>query len=121
MEEAFSKVEELAGEVKEYFNTRLDSVKLDAAEKTSKVTADLIAGVMAAVIFLLFFLFINFTLAYALAEWIGKTWAGFLIVSGFYLLAGIFIWVVRQKLIGLPLMNRMIGILFKPREEDEED
>ena len=121
MEEVFSKVESLAENVRDYVNTRIDTVKLTAAEKSSKLLSNLIAGAIVAVVFLLFFLFVNFSIAYALAEWVGKTWAGFLIVAGFYLLAAIIVWAGREKIIRVPIMNSILNLLFKNDEEDEED
>ena len=37
MEDTFAKAEELAEHVKEYINNRMDSVKLNSAEKSSKL------------------------------------------------------------------------------------
>lgn len=119
MEKTFEKVEELAGTVKEYVNTRIESAKLSIAEKSSAVIANVIAGLIVAGVFLLFFLFGSIALAFGLGEWIGATWAGFLIVAVFYLLIGIIVWFARIKLIRLPLMNAFIKQLFS--ETDEED
>jgi hypothetical protein len=120
MEEAFAKIEELAAHVKDYVNVRIDLVKLNAAEKTSSVMANLIAGTVVAVVFFLFFLFVNFSIAYALGEWVGKTWAGFLIVAAFYLVAAIIVWMARGRLIRMPIMNSMIELLFK-NDDNEQD
>ena len=46
MEKAFAKVEELADTIKEYVNTRIDAVKLNAAEKSSAVISNIIAGLV---------------------------------------------------------------------------
>lgn len=121
MEETFAKVEEMAGHIKDYVNIRMDKVKLDVAEKTSGILANLIAGAMVLLVFLLFFLFVNFSIAYALSEWIGKTWAGFLIVAGFYLVIGTVIWLARQRILQIPIMNRIAESLFKNEAEDEND
>lgn len=121
MEEAFAKVEEIATHIKDYINVRIDKVKLDVAEKTSSVLANLIAGLMVLLVFLLFFLFVNFSIAYALAEWIGKTWAGFLVVAGFYLLIGVIVWLARQRILRIPIMNKIAESLFKNEAEDEND
>ncbi len=121
MEKVFSKAEEFTDHVKDYINTRIELIKLQVAEKTSKILAGLIAGLIVSVIFLLFFLFVNIAIAYLLGEWIGKIWAGFLIVSGLYLFLGILIWTGRNKLIRIPIMNKMIETLFKNENEDEED
>lgn len=119
MEKAFAKVEELADTVKDYVNTRIESAKLGIAEKSSAIIANVAAGLIVITFFLLFFLFGSIALAFGLGEWIGKTWAGFLIVAGFYLLVGIVVWTARVKIIQLPVMNALIKQLFG--EEDEED
>lgn len=120
MEKTFARVEELADTIKEYVNTRIESVKLNAAEKSSAVVANVLAGIFVAVVFLFFIVFASVALSFGLGEWIGKTWAGFLIVAGLYLLLGIVVWAARGKLIRLPLMNAMIQQLFKKDEEDED-
>jgi hypothetical protein len=119
MEKAFAKVEELADTVKDYVNTRIESAKLNIAEKSSAVIANLVAGLIVVSFFMLFFLFGSIALAFGLGEWIGKTWSGFLIVAGLYLLIGLVVWTARVKIIQLPIMNALIKQLFG--EEDEED
>jgi cytochrome c biogenesis protein CcdA len=121
METVFAKAEEFTDHIKDYINTRIDLIKLQLAEKTSKIIAGFIAGITVAIIFLMFFLFVNISIAYLLGEWIGRIWAGFLIVSGLYLFLGIFIWTARNKLIRIPIMNKLIEVLFNNDKEDEED
>lgn len=120
MEKTFARVEELADTIKEYVNTRIESVKLSAAEKTSAVMANVLAGIIVAVVFVFFIIFASIALSIGLGEWIGNTWAGFLIVAGLYLLIGIVVWVARGKLIRLPLMNALIRQL-SGNDEDNED
>jgi len=120
MEKTFARVEELADTIKEYVNTRIESVKLSAAEKTSGVIANVLAGIVVALVFLFFVIFASVALSLGLGEWIGKTWAGFLIVAGLYLLIGIIVWAARGKMIRLPLMNAMIRQL-SGNDEEEED
>ncbi|HEY6063281.1 MAG TPA: phage holin family protein [Chitinophagaceae bacterium] len=120
MEKAFARVEELADTIKEYVNTRIESVKLSAAEKSSALIANVMAGVIVAVVFLLFIIFASIALSFGLGEWIGKTWVGFLIVAFLYLFIGIVVWVGRGKIIRLPIMNALIRQLFR-NDEDNED
>lgn len=112
MENTFAKMEELADMVKDYVNNRIELVKLTAAEKSSSVVAVLIAGLVIAAIFTFFIVFAGVALALVLGEWMGKTWAGLLIVAGLYLLLGIIIWAAREKLIRLLIMNALIKQLF---------
>ena len=118
MEKTFAKAAELAVTIKSYVDTRIEAVKLNAAEKTSAVIANLIAGVVVAVVFLFFIGFASIGAALILGIWIGKTWAGFLLVSFFYLLVGIIIWFARGRIIRIPVMNALIQQLFKNDEED---
>lgn len=118
MESTFARAEELAGNIREYVNSRIESVKLTAAEKSSGIIANLIAGLVLAVFFLLFILFGSIALAFGLGEWIGKTWAGFLIVACLYLLVALVAWFARGRIIRIPLMNALIKQLFK--NDDEE-
>jgi hypothetical protein len=119
MEKTFARVEELADTLKEYVNIRIESVKLNAAEKSSVVIANLIAGIIVAMVFLFFIIFASVALSYGLGEWIGNTWAGFLIVATLYLIFGVVVWFARVKIIRLPIMNALIEQLFS--KDDEED
>jgi len=118
MENLFSKAEDLAGNIREYVDTRIDSLKLNAAEKSSKIIANGVAGIVVAVFALFFVGLGSIALSLVVGIWIGKTWTGFLVVGGFYLLFGIIVWVGRGKLIRIPVMNAIIQQLF---QEDEKD
>jgi len=119
MEKVFHKAEELAGNIKDYVNIRLDAAKLQAAEKASAIIANLAGRLIAAFIFLLFIIFAGIALALGLGEWFGRIWAGFIVVSFLYLALGIIIWNMRRRIIQLPVMNALITQLFAA--EDEED
>ncbi len=108
MEKAFAKAEELAGTIKEYINTRIEAVKLSAAEKTSAIVANVIARIMVALLFVFFLVLASIALALVLGQWMGAIWAGFLVVAGLYLLACITVWKARNKLIRLPLTKQTI-------------
>lgn len=118
MENTFAKAEELVFTIKEYVNTRIEILKLKAAEKISGIIANLIAGVIVAVILLFFIGFASIGLAIFLSELIGKAWAGFLIVSFLYLLIGIVLWKTRGRIIQIPVMNALIEQFFKNDEAD---
>ena len=118
MKDTFARVEEMTAHVKEYVNNRMASVKLSAAEKSSKLIANVIALVVVLVVFALFIVFAGIALAFAFARLTGEFYWGFLIVAGIYLLLGILVWQVKEKIIQLPIMNTMLQQLFK---EDEED
>ena len=121
MERVFEKTEELADNIKEFVNVKLDSVKLSVAEKSSKIVSNIIAGVIVAVTIICFIIFFSVALAYFLAGFIGNVWSGFLIVSAIYLLITVIILAFKERMIRLPLMNSILSQMFKEDEDDEED
>jgi uncharacterized membrane protein YqjE len=118
MNETFEKVEGLTEHVKEYITTKVELAKLRLAEKTSLTVANIIAAVVVAVLFLFVILFGSLAGAWVLGDWIGKRYAGFLIVAGFYLLLAVMVWFARNRLIRFPVMNAIIKMLHK-KDDDE--
>jgi hypothetical protein len=121
MNDTFEKLEGLTDHVKEYINTRVELTKLRLAEKTSLVIGNLIAVIIVVLLFLFFIVFGSFAGAWALSDWIGKPYSGFLIVAGFYLLLGIIVWIARGKLIRFPVMNAIIRQLQKKDVDDHSN
>jgi len=121
MEKTFAKVEELADHIKEYVNIRIDSVKLSAAEKSSKLAATIFAAAIAAFVFLLFILFAGIALAFVFSRLTGEYYWGFLIMAGIYLVLGLIIWSMKEKFLRIPIMNAMLQQLFKDEDDDEEN
>ena len=120
MEKVFAKTEKLGDNIKELVNVKLDSLKLTVAEKSSKVASNLISAIIVALIAIFFIVFFSVALAYFLAKVLNSTWAGFLIVSGIYLLAAIIIHFTKERLIRMPIMNSILSQLSN-EEADEED
>jgi len=117
MEKVFTKVEELAGTIKEYINNRIETAKLSIAEKSSAFIANTMASIIVAAVLFFFLLFAGVALSLVLGNWIGNTWIGFLIVAVGYLLIGVIIWLGRGRLIRRPVMNKIIRQLMK--EDDQ--
>lgn len=119
MNDTFDKIEDLTGHVKEYVNTSIESAKVHLVEKSSLVIGNLIAVIIVAVFFLFVVAFGSIAGAYALSEWLGKPYWGFLIVAGFYLVLAIIVWATRQRFIRFPVLNAMIKQFYKQEEEEE--
>ena len=118
MEKAFAKVEELAGTLRVYINSKIESVKLNAAEKSSQFLSNVLAGLAVAVVFLCCFIFGSIALAFILGDLIGQIWAGFLAVAILHFLLAMAMWILRERILRLPLMNGFINQLFKTNEKD---
>jgi Zn-dependent protease with chaperone function len=120
MSEEFKKIESILEQAKEYANIRVAQLKLSMAEKLSKAISVIIAALVAGLVFLGFLLFGSISAAIAIGQWLGKLWLGFLLVAVFYLLAGIIIWIAKDRLLRIPIMNSLIEKLFT-NDYDEKD
>jgi len=120
MNALFSKIESLAEHVKEYLNSNIELIKLKTAEKSSAVLSNIIAAAVVACILFFFLVFASIAVALILSNWIGKMYAGFLIVAGFYLLTGTIIWMNKERMIRIPIMNKIIQQLFKDEHGNDK-
>lgn len=121
MAELYAQMENLAKNARSYFKTRVEVVKLNAAAKVSTVTSKVIAGIIVGVVFVFVLLFGGMAAGYGLGAWLGKTYLGFLIVTGFYLLAGVIVLLARERLIRIPIMNSIIKQLFRETDPETDD
>lgn len=117
MDDLFGKAEQLVSHLKEYVDNRVDSAKLKVAEKSSALTATIIAAIVVGAVFFLFIVFGGVALAYALAGITGKMSLSFLIVAIIYLLLAIAVWAGKRKVLQIPILNALLKQLFK---EDEK-
>ena len=120
MDQDFNNAETFVDQVKEYVNTRLAQLKLSFAEKTSKVMSLMIAVVISALVFFLFLVLISIAGAIAIGQWVESFWLGFVIVGGIVFVVGLILWIFKERLIGKPIMNALIKVMFD-KEEDEKD
>ena len=118
MPQDFNDTESLVDEATEYLNTRLAQFKLSFAEKTSRMAALMIAVVMSALVFFLFLVLISVAAAIAIGRWLENYWLGFLLIAAVVLLAGLVLWLAKDRLLRIPVMNGLIKIMFDKDEKD---
>ena len=118
MENAFAKVSDLAGTFKEYIHVKAEALKVQAIDRSSLLISNLVALLVAAIVFFCFIIFTGVGLAILIGELIGYVWAGYLIVGVVYLVMALFIWIERGRLIRVPVINMMIGQIFGDHEKD---
>lgn len=118
MAQDFNDTESLVDEAKEYLNTRLAQLKLSFAEKTSRIAALMIAVVMSALVFFLFLVLISVAGAIAIGKWLENYWLGFLAIAAVILLAGFILWLAKDRLLRIPVMNALIKVMFDTDEKD---
>ena len=101
-------IELLITEAESYANTRYELSKLKSLEVTNTLATSLLSRSIVAITIMLFLLFVNVGVALMLGEVLGKTFYGFFIVAGVYLLAGIVFYFFLHKWIRKPLSNFII-------------
>jgi short subunit fatty acids transporter len=108
MEEDNTKLlESLLDKAKEYAVTTIELARLKAVDKAADVVSSFLPVLMFIIFMATFLLFLNLGLSLWLGEILGRTFYGFFIVSGFYLLVGIII-----RFLFYNSIKRMIGDYF---------
>jgi len=119
MENGKSKIEDLVDHTKDYLNTSAELVELKTTQKMASVLSASISSLVIGLFFFVFFMFASIAFAYYLGTVTGKTYVGFLIVAGVYLLVGLFLWAGKEKMLTTPLLNMIVKQVFRDRNEEE--
>lgn len=113
MEERRKHLDSLVDSAEEYAKTNIELIKLTAVDKIADGASSMIAWVAVAFALLLFFITLNFGVALLIGDLLGKSYLGFLIVAGFYGLAGLILFLIKDKWIKKPLNNSLINQMLK--------
>jgi hypothetical protein len=96
----------------DYGETSIELVKLKVLDKTADIVSSLVPLSIVILFLLSFLLFVNLGIAFWLGDILGKTFYGFLVVAGFYLIAAIFVhsflhkWI--KRLVGDYMVKRLL-------------
>jgi hypothetical protein len=108
METPGSLIESIIESGEAYTKTSIELAKLKGLETTTNVVTTLIWRISIALIFTLSVLVLNIGIALYLGELLGKNYYGFLIVSAFYLVAGLVLHFVLHGWIKKPIGKLII-------------
>ncbi|RAJ85517.1 hypothetical protein CLV59_102221 [Chitinophaga dinghuensis] len=118
MEENFSDYFKQTGKVaKDYLETRLDLLKLQAAGKLSKALGLFFSVLMAFLLFFFVIVFLGMLVAFWIGERTGSFTIGFTCASGLFILFFVIIIFFRRQLIERPLSRLLINVLIDEIEE----
>jgi fatty acid desaturase len=106
-------IESLLERATDYGKTSFELAKLKALDKTTDVASSLIPHSVVFVLFASFMIFFNLGLAFWLGEILGKTFFGFFVVAGFYVIIGLVLHFFMHKRIKGMLHNYFIKQLLK--------
>lgn len=116
LKENFSEISE---NVKTYISQKTDLLKLTVTEKLSLIVSALLIIVILFLVFLFISMFISIAFIFWFRDHAGPLYVGALIVAGFYLLLGIFVFLMRNSLFVDPLVTQITKILLEEEDEDK--
>ncbi len=108
MESKPTNLEELFEKLKEYADVRLNLFKLKSINKAAGFMSSVITTVILIILFSCVLLCLTVGLAFLIGGWIGEVYWGFFIVGAVYLIAGLIIYSMRDKLIKTKVSNKLI-------------
>lgn len=110
MDESENLIELLFDRVKEYGKSSVELIKLKAVDKSSDLFSKFIFHLILSIFFLLGIFSLNIAVALWIGDLLGKTYFGFLAVSGFNVLLIIILLLFRKK-IKMNISNSIITSL----------
>jgi hypothetical protein len=113
-------LEELIETCSTYIQARMRLTVLQLSEKTSKIASDFLTIIILVILFLFAFIMLNIGLAKWISHGLNNEWGGFFIIGGFYVLLGILLMVMKEKLIRIPLLNAIIKSFFSVEKKAED-
>ena len=117
MENAVKNIEMLYEQVKDYSNTTIELYKLTAVDKTAEVASSFSFRIAFLLIAAFFTLFFNIGLSLYIGELLNSNAGGFFIVSLFYLVFALVLYIFRQSWIKTPISNLIIKeLLYSKRK-----
>ncbi|HMT27852.1 MAG TPA: phage holin family protein [Bacteroidia bacterium] len=112
METTKSRINELSGNIREYIETRIDILKLDAADTTASAASTMVSWVAVLIVALLVLLLITLGGAIAIGTLIQNMAGGFFIMAGAYCLIILIIYFNRENWIRKPVLNAIIKNIY---------
>ncbi|RKS93992.1 hypothetical protein BC952_1853 [Flavobacterium limicola] len=113
MENNATTIEMLFKRAEDYTRTTVELTKLHAVDKAADVMSSLISRLAVSIVFAMFALLANIGLSLWIGELVGKLYYGFFIVSSFYLLIAIILYIFKNEWIKTPISNFMIVKMLK--------
>jgi hypothetical protein len=98
MEDNSVRFEDLFKRLENYTNTNIELLKLKTIDKTAEIVSFSLSRLILTIAFSLFFLVFSSGVALWLGELLGKVYYGIFIVSGFYGIVAIILFVSREKI-----------------------
>ncbi len=116
MEEKATLIESLFEKAEEYLKTNINLFKLKAIGKTADVVSSIGATLAIYAAIMLILLLSNIALSLWIGELVGKSYYGFFIVAGFYVLVALILYLNRNTILKAPINDSIIFQMTKDKE-----
>ena len=120
MDNIATNFEQLYNKAVLYTKTSLELAKLKAIDKTSDIISSLAVIISISMIVAMFTLFLNIGIALWIGEILNNLSLGFLIISGFYVIVAIIVYVLRKSLIKEPIDNLIVSKLLETKNREND-
>lgn len=113
-------IEKLYNKAKVYTKTSLEIYKLQAINTSADVISTLAHKAILILVISTFIVFFNVAMALLLGDVLGSTYKGFLVISLFYLIVGLVLFVFSSSLIKNPVSNLIISKMIDTRTKQQK-
>lgn len=100
-------------QVEQYVKTSVELYKLRAINTVADLIAAIGTGIILALFFSMFLLFVSVGAAFYIGEVLGKWHYGFFAVAGFYIILGLIVYALREKHVKEKINNFVIKQIFE--------
>ena len=111
---------DLGDNVKRYVQLRVEILKCIFTEALAKLAAMMLKIFIFSLLIFFIMFFLSFSFVFWYDQYIGPLYVGALIITGFYFLIGLIVYLMRRKIFLDPLVKKYSRIIFE-EEPDEKD
>jgi hypothetical protein len=111
---------DLGENVQKYIQLRIEILKCVLTEALAKFAAMLLKIFIFSLLIFFIMFFLSFSFVFWYDQYVGPLYIGALIISGFYFLIGMIVFLLRKKIFLDPLVKKYSTIIFEA-EQDEKD
>jgi len=112
METTKSRINDLTGHIREYIETRIDIVKLDAADTISSAASSMASWVLVSILGLMMVMLITIGGAIAIGALINNYAGGCFIMAGIYFILMLVVYYNRENWVRIPVLNSIIKNIY---------
>ena len=121
MENIATDIELLYKKAEQYSKTSFELLQLNTIDKTSDVISSLSVVISISIIVAMFTLFINIGISLFIGKLLNDYAMGFFMVSGFYFIVAIIVYIFRKTLIKIPIDNLIVSKFLKDKIISEDE